>query len=119
MKPVKKYFHFRAFILMAVYLFIVITHLFFSPQFQADAATGHKQTVKRNAELIYNLIKTDRGLFDESKKSELSATKHLISFTSLSIHRNPLLSAETYNYYNCSFKPNHHFSYLSNRVLRI
>jgi hypothetical protein len=112
-----RHFDFRTFILMTVYLFIVATHLFFVPDFLQDNKVSF--TLKRNSEFLFNLIRTNKCLINENKKSD-QAAKLLLSTSVLS--NNIFGLASFIKFDNCfthRFVSNHHFSYLSNRILRI
>jgi hypothetical protein len=104
--------------LMAVYLFIVVTHLFFSPNFHADPNLGNNSILKRNTELIYNLIRTDRSVFDDSKTVK-TFTKSYPGFSAWLVNTKPLSVAIHGNSHLSQFLPDHHHAFLSNRVIRI
>ena len=110
---------FGTFFLMPSYLFIVVAHLFFAPNFHSGTTLGYNPVLKRNTELIYNLIRTDRCLSNESKTVKTFA-KNLPPFSiSLLIKSKPLLNTAMGNTGLYQFLPDHHSSYLSNRVIRI
>jgi hypothetical protein len=112
------HYHFFAFSLTAVYLFIVITHLFFTPRFLSGYHPGHNPIVKRNTELIYNLTRTDRCTLDEAKIVKVAAKHHSAWLASyLYAQRLPDVHAGIFQFFQ--FLPDHHSSYLSNRILRI
>ncbi|HEY9002921.1 MAG TPA: hypothetical protein VIM89_16320 [Mucilaginibacter sp.] len=113
-----RHFDFRTFSLVAVYLFIVVTHLFFAPHFH-QGGSDRNLALKKNTEYIFNLIRTDRCLINESKKSDQSGKQLLATFASNFIKFDQISFIKTDNYFAYQFRSNHHFSYLSNRVLRI
>jgi hypothetical protein len=104
--------------LMAVYLFIVVTHLFFSPNFHAGPHFGNNSILKRNTELIYNLIRTDRSTFDENKTVK-TFTKSYPGSSAWLINTKPFSVAIHGNSHLSQFLSDHHHSYLANRVIRI
>ena len=104
--------------LVAVYLFIVVAHLFFTPNFHAGPDFGNNSILKRNTELIYNLIRTDRSVFDDSKTGK-TFTKSYPGFSAWLINIKPLFVAVHGNSHLSQFLPDHHHAYLSNRVIRI
>jgi len=112
-----RHFDFRTFVLMAVYLFIVVTHLFFVPHFRQDK--NNNPALKKTTEFIFNLIRTDRCLINENKKSDPSAKLQLITSVSNSIRFDSVSFVKSNNTFTYQFASNRHFSYLSNRVLRI
>lgn len=112
-------FRCRTCMLTAVYLFIVVTHLFFAPLFSDGGNMNHNSVIKRNTEFIYNLIRTDRCLVNESKKAEITAKNHFSPFISLLLNTSTCSHLKTTDYFNCQFISDHHFTYLSNRVLRL
>ena len=113
-----RHFDFRAFLLVAVYLFIAVTHLFFAPRFH-EGDNNHNPALKKNTEFIFNLIRTDRCLINESKKSDQSAKLLLTTSVSNFIRFDRVFFTQTDNYFTSQFVSNQHFSWLSNRVLRI
>ena|SRR5579863_970004 len=117
-KKTYPFIHFGAFSLMTVYLFIVVTHLFFAPQFQSGTP-GHNPAFKRNNELLYILIRTNRGMSVESKSGKLFPKKLSVSFSSVLIHPKPLPHTLYGNDHISQFSPNLRSSWLSNRILRI
>jgi hypothetical protein len=118
LKKTSHFVQFSTIGLMAVYLFIVVAHLFFTPNFHADPNFGNNPTLKRNTELFYNLIRTDRSVFDDSKTAK-SFTKSYPGFSAWLINTKPLLVAVRGNSHLSQFLPDHHHSYLSNRMIRI
>jgi hypothetical protein len=112
-----RYFDFRTFSLVAVYLFIVVTHLFFAPHFhQGDT---RNLALKKNTEFIFNLIRTDRCLVNESKKSDQGAKLQLAVSNPNTANFSQTRFTKVADYYNSRFVSDYHFSWLSNRVLRI
>lgn len=113
-----RHFDFRTISLVAVYFFIVVTHLFYAPNFHQDG-NDRNQALKKNTEYIYNLIRTDRCLVNESKKSDQGGKQLLTTSASNFIKFARISFINTDKYFTYQFRSNHHFSYLSNRVLRI
>jgi hypothetical protein len=113
-----RHFNFRAFLLVAVYFFIVVTHLFFAPCFH-EGENNQNLALKKNTEFIFNLIRTDRCLINESKKPDQSAKLLLTTSVSNFVKFDRLFFMQTDNYFTYQFVFDHHFSYLSNRALRI
>jgi hypothetical protein len=69
-------------------------------------------------EFMFDLIRTDRCPAIESKKSDQSA-KLLLAASALNFMRFYRISfIKADNYFTYQFVSDHHFSYLSNRVLR-
>lgn len=120
MKQKKAYSHLHlgAFLLMATYLFIVVTHLFFAPQFLAGTP-GHHSAFRRTNDLAYILIRSNRAMSVESKAGKVFPKKLLVSLTSRLTHPKPLPHTLYGNDHISQFSPDLHSSYLSNRILRI
>jgi hypothetical protein len=118
LKKTYPFAHWGALILMPLYLFIVVAHLFFSPKFQGDFNAGRNPVFKKNTELIYYLIRNDRSTFNENKQAKTFAKKSGFSTSSM-ICTNPLLSIGNFNKTYFQFFPDHHYSYLLNHIIRI
>src|ERR1700743_2065041 len=104
--------------LMVAYLFIVVTHLFFSPNFHEDPNLRNNSILKRNTESIYNLIRTDRSTFGENKNVKTFVKSHPV-FPAFLITAKPLPNVIHGNARLSQFLPDHHHAFLSNRVIRI
>lgn len=122
MKPFRSY-HVRreACALIVVYFSIVLGHLFPAPSFQPstmmenNAITGKNN--QKDAQLIYNLIRTDRCTWNGNKTLKVPIEIPLIFVNSFAVRSRSFVPAgNTLSYY---FLSDHHFSYLSNRMLRI
>jgi hypothetical protein len=118
LKKTYSHVHFGTFLLTAVYFFIVITHLFFAPQFQAGTP-GRHSSYKRINDLAYILIRTNRAMSVESKTGKVFQKRSTIAFTSVLTNPKPLLRTLYGNDHISQFSPDLHSSYLSNRILRI
>ena len=119
MKQKNKYCTRFSILLLAVsYLIISSAHLFFAPNFQVNNISGNSSFSKTNSELVYNLIRTNRCLFNDNKNLKTYAGKAPSAFV---VHLAYDLSDPVKNlsFKNTIFKADHHFSYLSNRTLRI
>ncbi|MBS1522901.1 MAG: hypothetical protein JST50_18015 [Bacteroidetes bacterium] len=113
-----RHFDFRTISLVAVYLFIVVTHLFYAPNFHQDG-NDRNLALKKNTEYLFNLIRTDRCLINESKKSDQSGKQLFAASVSNFVKFDQVSFMQSDNYFAYQFRSNHHFSYLSNRILRI
>jgi hypothetical protein len=119
LKKAYPFARFGALVLMAVYLFIVAAHLFFVPNFRESYIAGHNPAFKKNTEVIYYLIRNDRSTFSENKTVKTFA-KHISLFSASRLNStNPLLANATGEACTFQFLPDHHYSYLSNHVIRI
>jgi hypothetical protein len=122
MKLEKAYAHVRfgALILMASYFFITVSCLFFAPRFERDPSQ-HNNTaaLKRSTQLIYTLIRTNRCPSNDSKKVKTFARNCSASFISLLARPQPLQAVANSRDHISQFLSNHHYSYLSNRILRV
>ena len=122
MKPLRSYYiRFEALALTAVYFSIVLGHLFLAPSFQPCIATGRNAVTgksnEKNAELIYNLIRTDRCTWNGNKTIKTTAKNSPAFARSLAIPVPSGIPVDHKLSYHFFF--DRHFSYLSNRVLRI
>ncbi len=120
MHKLKKYTLIRttAMLVMMAYVFIMVAYLFFTPVFQNNGPSGNAGLTV-NTQLIYNLIRTNRCMMNDNKpaKSQVKLyAAHFISQKSITGKTPLLLAGNTSALY---FLIDHHFAYLSNRVLRI
>jgi hypothetical protein len=123
MKPLRAHhIRFEALLLSAVYFIVVLGHLFPAPCFGSGSVPGHDRVAARNSEknteLIYNLIRTDRCPWSGDKTVKTPAKNIIIVSSAFarpvaaaSVAVGPILA---YHYFS-----DHHFTYLSNRSLRI
>lgn len=121
MKQKKTYPHARFGILVitAMYLFIIASHLFFAPGFRNNINISHNFFSRRNYELIYNLIRTNRCTFNDNKTNK-TYTNKLPAHTILSMAMIKLVKIQIISSSHLSqFVPDQHLCYLSNRILRI
>jgi len=119
LKKTYPYAHFGALVLMAVYLFIVVAHLFFVPGFQGNLNRDRGPVLKRNTEFVYYLIRNDRSTFNENKQAKNFPKNKPAFLISLLINVNHLTVTETANASAFQFLPYHQHSYLLNHVIRI
>ena len=121
MKLRKKYpyAHFGALVLMPVYLFIVVAHLFFVPRFQGNLNPGRELVFKRNTEFVYYLIRNDRSTFNENKPAKNFPKNKPVFLISLLININHLPVTDAGGSSAFQYLPHHHHSYLLNHVIRI
>jgi hypothetical protein len=119
LKKTYPYVHFGALVLMPVYLFIVVAHLFFTPKFQAGPNAGNGSVIRKNTEVIYYLIRNDRSTFNENKTAKIFAKGKSIFSILLLINVSSKRTTSAGNAQFFQFLPDHHHSYLSNRIMRI
>jgi hypothetical protein len=119
LKKTYPFAHSGALVLMPVYLFIVVAHLFFVPGFQGNVNPDHRPVLKRNTEFVYYLIRNDRSTFNENKQAKNFPKNKPVFLISLLINVNHLPVTYTGNSTAFQFLPDYHHSYLSNRVIRI
>ncbi len=119
LKKTRPCVHFGALVLMPVYLFIVVAHLFFVPSFQGNLNPDHKPVLKRNTEFVYYLIRNDRSTFNENKQVKNFPKRKPIFLISTLIDVNHLPVTEAGNASAFQFLPDYHHSYLLNHVIRI
>jgi hypothetical protein len=121
MNAKKKYsgVHFGAFLIMSVYLFIVIAHLFFAPNFRDVLNSNHDAILKQNTSFFYYLVRNDRSASGENKSVKIFPRNRLPYSISLLTNQNPLLTKVTDNANHFQFLPDRHHSYLPNRSIRI
>jgi len=119
LKRTHPFTHFGALVLMPVYLFIVVAHLFFVPTFQGNVNPAHNTVLKRNTEFVYYLIRNDRSTINENKSAKNFPKNKPVFLISLLINVNHLPVTEAGNASTFQFLPNCHHSYLSNHVIRI
>jgi hypothetical protein len=122
MKLQKIYPHayYVAIILVPLYLFIVLLHLFFIPSFQGTSNDGNNLVFKKNAQYLYYLIRNDRSTFKENSK--VKAQSHIVKsscFDSTAACLNSHLNKLSLNPKLSQFMANHHYSYLFNLVIMI
>src|SRR5579863_905645 len=122
MKPLRSYHNrFEALALTIVYFSIVLGHLFLAPSFQPCSATRRNAVTgknnQKNTELIYNLIRSDRCPWNGNKTLKSPAKTPLTFAHSFAINASGTIPAGNKLLYH--FFLDHHFSYLSNRVIRI
>ncbi|HEY2583146.1 MAG TPA: hypothetical protein VGI43_15145, partial [Mucilaginibacter sp.] len=65
LKKIYPHAYFGAMVLMPLYLFIVVSHLFFVPRFQETSNAGTNSFFKKNTQYIYYLVRNDRSTFNE------------------------------------------------------
>jgi hypothetical protein len=118
-KKTYPYVRFGALVLMPVYLFIVVAHLFFVPQFQTGHNYGRNSFFKKNTEFCYYLVRNDRSTFNENKTVKIFAKNKSPFFISLLINASPSLTVTIGGAHLSQFLPDYHHSYLSNLILRI
>jgi len=119
LKKPYSYIQFGALVLMAAYLLIVVSHLFFAPQFQTSGVAGRSPVVKKNTESLYYLIRNDRSTFSENKTAKTFPRKKSFFSISFLINQKTSPVAVTLSGHFSQFLPDYHHSYLSNRVMRI
>jgi hypothetical protein len=121
MKPGKQKacFHFGALILSAAYLFIVVAHLFFAPSFRDNFSGGNRFALKRNNNLIYNLIRTDRCPASDSKNVKSQVKNHTAPFITLLICNKPMPVTASPGNNVARMLRGQQASYLTNHILRI
>jgi len=119
LKKTYPHVHFGALLITAVYLCIVISHLFFAPKFVAVRDPGHNSAFKKNTELFYYLVRNDRSMFNESKPVKMFPKNIPVFFVSILTGAKSLPAILTGNTHLSQFLPDHHYSYLSNRIMRI
>ena len=117
-KPDKscRYFRLSVLALALVYLFITLAHLFLAPQFRGETIARNNAVSKCNSELIYTLIRTNRCTFSENKTFQAPVKIQPVHFVP---YLKPILVQGLRVAYVDYFHPDHHFSWLSNRILRI
>jgi quinol-cytochrome oxidoreductase complex cytochrome b subunit len=117
MKPKATYFyvHFGVLVLIPVYLFIVISYLFFAPNFLGRENSALNSSLNKNTKTFYFLIRDNRS--NDITKTIAKSKQGFI--TSLIINADPLLTAAPSPVHLSLFPLNHHYSYLSNHILRI
>jgi hypothetical protein len=106
-------------VLMPVYFFIVVLHLFVVPSFRENDTTAGKAAYKTNTQLAYYLVRNDRSTFSESKSAKTFQKKRTHQRVALISNISPLLNAVKYNSFISQFPPDHHHLWLANRILRI
>jgi hypothetical protein len=119
LKKTYPYAYLGSLVLMPVYLFIVVSHLFFVPKFQESSNYGVRPCFKKDALYFYYLVRNDRSTFNENKPVKTFAKNKSIFFISLLTNTNSLSIAQKHNTNVFRFSPNHHYSYLVNHILRI
>jgi hypothetical protein len=121
MNPKKTYqhVHFGALLITSVYLFVVITHLFFVPNFQGSLDPVHHSIFKKNTKLLYYLVRNDRSTFSENKSVKIFPKNKSAYNNSLLVDEKLLLTNLSGYSHLFQFLPDHHHSYLSNRSIRI
>jgi hypothetical protein len=119
LKRTYPYVYFEALILMPVYLFIAAFHLFFVPGFLGNV-NSNSPAVCKNIQLVYYLVRNDRSTPSENKSVKtLPRTKTLHKAPVATSHTPLLLTAACHTDKFFQFIADHHYSYLSNQVLRI
>jgi hypothetical protein len=119
LKKTYPYVHFGASVLMPVYLFIVVAHLFFVPRFLGNLNPDRSPVLKRNTEFVYYLIRNDRSTFNENKPVKNFPKNKPAFLISLLINVNHLPVTEAGNASAFQFLPGYRHSYLLNHVIRI
>lgn len=107
-----------AMLAMAMYLFIVVAYLFFVPAFQYKCIKDNS-IIKTNTQLIYTLVRTNRGLTNGDTSTRIKVKQFIASDFLQRVTVSILTSLPFKNSYTLTFLPNHHFSYLYNCVLRV
>jgi len=108
-----------ALVLMPVYLFIVVLHLFFVPGFRENRAITGKSAYKINTQLVYYLVRNDRSTFSESKNTKIVQKKKTHSGLIVLPYTSPVLNVIKHRSSYSQFPRDDHHSWLSNRILRI
>jgi hypothetical protein len=119
LKKAYPFAYFGALVLMPVYLFIAVTHLYFSPRFWGDLNNDLHTGFKKNTEVIYYLIRNDRSVLNESKPAKSFPKNKRAFVASLlnNVSRSPIKTGDSNGCF-CLLPPKYH-SYLSNHVIRI
>ena len=112
-------YRFHALGLAVIYVFIAAAHLFFTPGFADGNLLNQNSVLKRNTDLVYNLIRTDRCFSKDSKETVILFKDRPATNPSHSTDKCSRLLVKATSYYSNQFIPDRHFSFLSNRVLRI
>jgi predicted PurR-regulated permease PerM len=106
-------------VLMPVYLFIVVLHFFFIPDFLENTITARKTIYKSNNQLVYYLIRNDRSVFNESKTVKTIQKKKSHQCATMLIDASTCETVLKYSSLIPQFSPNYHDAWLSNHILRI
>jgi len=118
LKKTYPYAYLGALVLMPVYLFIVVSHLFFVPKFQEVPKPG-TSTLQKDTLFLYYLVRNDRSTFNENKTVKTFPKNRSVFLTSMLINTTPSRITAKYHSYPFQFLPDYHYSYLSNQILRI
>jgi hypothetical protein len=102
----------------AMYLFIVVAYLFFTPKFQYKHPSGITKA-KPNTQVIYNLIRTSRCMVGSNKPGRIMVKQHILHAVPLKANTSSPSLYYTSNTRAIGFVADHHSVYLANRVLRI
>jgi len=121
MKRLKKHIFIRcaALMVMVVYFFIAVAFLFFAPEFQYARSKADTGRIKTDTQLIYSLIRTSRCIANNNKSEKVLVKQGCGFFIQHLTGMNSLHTLWRNKPYFTFFLPDHHFSYLFCRVLRI
>lgn len=119
MKPVTTYkpIHTFALVMMALYVFVFITHIFFLPNLNTNSSINHNCFLKRKTETYINLQRTDKTVINENlvRAGKNNPGSFILLFTKAFVSSVKQVPASQL----LQFIPDHHYVYLANRVIRI
>jgi hypothetical protein len=108
-----------ALVLTPVYIFIASFHIFFLPSFLETSAAIKIADYKTNTQSIYYLVRNDRSTFSQNKNTNIIQKKKALSSAAVFIDTRPSSTVVRYSSFVSKFRPDHHHSWLSNRIMRI